>query len=42
MFFAAVDVLARDVMKNVANHDIPCELRSFGNQQSFERMRRAG
>ena len=40
--FAAADVLARVVMKDVANYDTHCELRSFGNQQDFERMRHIG
>ena len=40
VFFAAVNVLARVVMKDVANCDTHCELRSSGNQQIVERMRR--
>jgi hypothetical protein len=42
LFFAAVNVLARVVMKDVANCDTHCELRSSGNQQTVERMRRLG
>ena len=38
VFFAAVNVLARVVMKDVANCDTHCELRSSGNQQTVERM----
>ena len=40
VFFAAVNVLARVAMKDVANCDTHCELRSSGNQQIVERMRR--
>jgi len=42
MFFAAVDVLARVVMKDVANYDTHCELRSSENQQNVERTRHPG
>ena len=38
VIFAAVNVLARVVMKDVANCDTHCELRSSGNQQTVERM----
>ena len=38
VFFAAVNVLARVVMKDVANCGTHCELRSSGNQQTVERM----
>ena len=40
VFFAAVNVLARVVMKDVANYDTHCELRRSGNQQTVERKRR--
>ena len=40
VFFAAVNVLARVVMKDVANCGTHCELRSSGNQQTVERMLR--
>ena len=39
VFFAAVNVLARVVMKDVANCDTHCELRNSVNQQIVERMR---
>ena len=39
VFFAAVNVLARVVMKDVANCDTHCELRDSVNQQTVERMR---
>jgi len=35
-----VNVLARVVMKDVANCGTHCELRSSGNQQTVERMLR--
>ena len=37
-----VNVLARAVMKNVANCDIQYELRRFGSYEIFERMRHSG
>ena len=40
VFVAAVNVLARVAMKDVANCDTHCELRSSGNQQIVEGMRR--
>ena len=42
VFFAAGNVLARVVMKNVANCDARCELRDSVNQQAAERMRCLG
>ena len=42
VFFAAVNVLARVVMKGVANCDTHCELRDSVNQQTVERMRCLG
>ena len=37
--FAAVNVLARVVMKDVANYGTHCELRNSVSQQTVERMR---